>query len=172
MKILAIDEGIYRGPRPITPSDWNELKDRGVRTILNLEYGWYEAWRNIKYGLLKVLRQNLESFNVDMNDETERCIDHGIIPISMRLSDFNLETKHEVLSCLTVMKNRAYHPIYVHCLHGVDRTGIVCAAYRIEIQNWSVDKAIEEMKQLGFHDDLYSSWIESFEEHYASKRSA
>lgn len=44
-------------------------------------------------------------------------------------------------------------PILVHCKHGSDRTGAMCAIYRIEKQGWSADEAIAEMTAggYGFH---------------------
>jgi len=44
-------------------------------------------------------------------------------------------------------------PVFVHCEHGADRTGIACAAYRIVVQGWSKQQAIDEMVNggYGFH---------------------
>jgi hypothetical protein len=41
-------------------------------------------------------------------------------------------------------------PTYVHCIHGKDRTGLACAMYRCEKQNWSCGEALEEAKSFGF----------------------
>ena len=40
-------------------------------------------------------------------------------------------------------------PLLIHCLQGHDRTGVVCAAYRLT-HGWSLTDAIEEMKAYGF----------------------
>jgi tyrosine-protein phosphatase SIW14 len=42
-------------------------------------------------------------------------------------------------------------PLFVHCFHGADRTGLLIAMYRITRQGWHVDDAYKEMKQCGFH---------------------
>lgn len=44
-------------------------------------------------------------------------------------------------------------PIIFHCHHGSDRTGAVCALYRIVFQNVSKEDAIREMieGEYGFH---------------------
>jgi protein tyrosine/serine phosphatase len=44
-------------------------------------------------------------------------------------------------------------PVLVHCLHGSDRTGTMCALYRIAIQGWSKEDALKEMVEggYGFH---------------------
>jgi len=38
-------------------------------------------------------------------------------------------------------------PILVHCQGGGDRSGIVTALYRIEVQGWSLEKALREMNR-------------------------
>jgi protein tyrosine phosphatase (PTP) superfamily phosphohydrolase (DUF442 family) len=49
-------------------------------------------------------------------------------------------------------------PVLVHCQHGADRTGTMCALYRIVVQGWTVKGALEEMTEgpFGFH----SLWAE------------
>lgn len=41
-------------------------------------------------------------------------------------------------------------PIYVHCLHGSDRTGFTLALFRTMKQNWDCDQAIGEAKRFGY----------------------
>lgn len=43
--------------------------------------------------------------------------------------------------------------ILVHCTHGADRTGLVIALYRIQIQGWDKKEALAEMLEggYGFH---------------------
>lgn len=40
--------------------------------------------------------------------------------------------------------------LLIHCTHGRDRTGFVCAAWRILVNKWPVEKAWNEMKQYGW----------------------
>jgi protein tyrosine phosphatase (PTP) superfamily phosphohydrolase (DUF442 family) len=56
-----------------------------------------------------------------------------------------------VIEFLKVIGNQTHHPVFVHCFHGADRTGMLCAIYRIVIQKWDKEEAIEEMKKYGFH---------------------
>jgi len=41
-------------------------------------------------------------------------------------------------------------PTFIHCRHGKDRTGFVCALYRIKYQNKSLEEAMEEANSFGF----------------------
>ena len=41
-------------------------------------------------------------------------------------------------------------PLLIHCTHGRDRTGFVCAAYRIIVEGWDFARAWDEMKQYGW----------------------
>lgn len=50
----------------------------------------------------------------------------------------------------------AHQPLLVHCKHGADRTGVMIAAYRIVIEDWSKQDAIAEMTTGGF--DFHPMW--------------
>ena len=41
-------------------------------------------------------------------------------------------------------------PVFVHCRQGADRTGMMCAMYRIVVCGWTKPEAIDEMKNGGF----------------------
>ena len=42
-------------------------------------------------------------------------------------------------------------PVFVHCAEGRDRTGYFVAAYRMVVENWSVDDALHEMLDFRFN---------------------
>jgi protein tyrosine/serine phosphatase len=60
--------------------------------------------------------------------------------------------KEKVERVVTLMADPANQPVYVHCRHGQDRTGIVVAAYRMKQQGWSLADAEAEMQAFGFND--------------------
>ena len=53
----------------------------------------------------------------------------------------------------TILTDESNLPVLVHCHGGGDRSGIVTALYRVEIQGWPLDKALREMN-LHYHVPL------------------
>ena len=120
----AINNSLYRGGRP-SPNGIQELAKRGVKTIIHLCTGDI---------YLKPKRAAFHQFNIiHIPFYPYRPTDKIMITVLRKLLD---ETNG---------------PTYVHCFHGVDRTGVVCAMYRIIIENWPKEKAIREMKKRGLH---------------------
>ncbi|MCB9898260.1 MAG: tyrosine-protein phosphatase [Planctomycetes bacterium] len=62
----------------------------------------------------------------------------------------------DVRAFLRVAVDPARQPVLVHCQRGADRTGLMCAAYRMVVQGWSKDAALDEMRGGGFGFD--SRW--------------
>lgn len=125
--------------------DMEPLKNLGIKTILNLETGVYDFVEGELY------------------TEDQRAGMAGIGIIHLKLSDFLPPSAADVKDALAVLTSPLKTPVYVHCLHGVDRTGFVCAAYRVLVQNWPVENAVAEMKSLGFHTPIpYFFWVWRF----------
>lgn len=62
----------------------------------------------------------------------------------------------EVVRFLEIVTDKNRTPVFVHCQRGADRTGTMCAIYRIAVQGWSKADAIEEMTKGGF--GFYEGW--------------
>jgi len=56
-----------------------------------------------------------------------------------------------VRKALSVMTDPASQPVFVHCSRGVDRTGVVAAVYRMEVDGWSKAEDEAEMEAFGSH---------------------
>jgi protein tyrosine phosphatase (PTP) superfamily phosphohydrolase (DUF442 family) len=56
----------------------------------------------------------------------------------------------EIVRFLRIVGDPQRVPVLVHCQHGADRTGTMCAVYRIAVQGWSKEEALREMKEGGF----------------------
>jgi tyrosine-protein phosphatase SIW14 len=59
----------------------------------------------------------------------------------------------DIVKFLRIATTPELQPVLVHCQHGSDRTGTMVALYRIVVQGWSKEAALEEMTEggYGFH---------------------
>lgn len=121
-----VSDNIYRGDRP-TPDDLKDLQNRGIKTILDLEYFYTDRYK------ISESKTNFKFLHVRMN------------PWDIDDAD--------IVTALDILTDKNNYPIYVHCQHGSDRTGVVIAMYRIIVQGWIKDDALAEMKGggYGFH---------------------
>jgi protein tyrosine/serine phosphatase len=60
-------------------------------------------------------------------------------------------TPEQIERLLGLLTDPALRPVYVHCLHGVDRTGVAMAVYRMEVEGWAQADAVAEMEHFGPH---------------------
>jgi protein tyrosine/serine phosphatase len=120
-----IAPGLFRGAQP-TRAGFNLLQQAGVKTIVNL--------RTSRKDLALVKTFAFEYYHV-------RC--RAWWPSTARIA--------EILSIL----KEAPPPIFIHCLHGSDRTGLVVAAYRIVEQGWTREAALDELRGFGFHAKIF-----------------
>ena len=55
---------------------------------------------------------------------------------------------------LTVLREHPKKKIFVHCRYGDDRTGMMIAAYRMTVDNWTAEEAWAEMQQFGMNRQI------------------
>jgi protein tyrosine/serine phosphatase len=137
-RIVRVGEGIYRGPRP---DELNELRSLKIRTILNLE-------------------DNSEA----VRRESEAAEELGMVMINIPMSQISRPKTADLLRAVQIIEDRDTHPIYVHCLHGRDRTGFVIAAYNMVHNGWTLERAYQEALDKGHNKWFYESilgWKES-----------
>jgi protein tyrosine/serine phosphatase len=85
--------------------------------------------------------------------------------------DSDPPTDAELKAFFDVVLDPAKRPVFVHCAHGKDRTGTMCAVYRMEVDGWTPEKAFEEMQKFGFHD-LYTDlekYVKAYTPRFAEK---
>jgi protein tyrosine/serine phosphatase len=144
-----VTDGIYRGARIESASQMQTLKSLGIRTIINLQGG------DVKTPYLGRVIPFLEAGETPAEREQERRLakSMGIINYhNFALNSFddvnNTEAK-KIDATLQIMNDPRNQPVYVHCAHGADRTGLVVALYRVEFQYWTPQDADAEMHELG-----------------------
>lgn len=129
---------LYRGPRPRNMNEFYGLK---CNTVINLQYGWFEWFHN--------KARELDGW----------ASLRGVSVLHIPCSDFTAPTQEQIRQFLLAVKNAMNcGNVYVCCLHGVDRTGIMVASYRVRVQGWSVDEALDDMLDEGFHTIPYFYW--------------
>lgn len=132
--MTKVTETVWRGPRP---TDLRALRvDYHIDTIIDLESGVYD-----------VMRVYDETY---FKDVPQFPPDFGINYYHMPCSDFSAPKKIFVDKALELMFNKERH-VFIHCLSGVDRTGFVCAVYRMRVEGWTFERARAEWIALGRH---------------------
>jgi tyrosine-protein phosphatase SIW14 len=71
---------------------------------------------------------------------------------------------------LALVNDPANQPVYVHCVGGRHRTGVMTAAYRMSEDGWTSDQAFKEMKQFKFGADFLHSEFKDFVYDYEPQR--
>ena len=59
-------------------------------------------------------------------------------------------SEKDAVHFLKVVTDPERQPVFFHCRHGADRTGSMCAVYRVVVQGWTKEQAIDEMAQGGY----------------------
>ena len=59
--------------------------------------------------------------------------------------------QEDVVRFLKIVTNPDNTPVLVHCQHGADRTGTMSAIYRVVVEGWTKQQAIDEMTKGGFN---------------------
>lgn len=114
--LYKLNDSVYRSEQP-GPTGIEYLASLGIKSILNL--------RN------------------NHNDE-DLLHSSSFKAYRVKMSAGNF-TDAEIINSLRVIKN-ATKPILIHCRYGSDRTGVVMAMYRIVFENWSKEKALDELE--------------------------
>jgi protein tyrosine/serine phosphatase len=129
----SINENFFRGAQP-KGQDYQELAAMGIKTVINL-------------------RIDAKS------DEQELVEAAGMKYVFIGMRDDKRPADSQVQEFLKIANDPANLPLYVHCIGGRHRTGLMSAVYRIEKDGWDYAKAYDEMKRFDFsygfgHGDL------------------
>ena len=116
-----VSDNLYRGAQP-SAEGMKELEKLGIRCVINL--------------------RGVHS-DQDELEGTSLRYEH------IRFNTWNAEDE-DVVRFLQIVSEKDRGPFFVHCQHGADRTGTMCAIYRIVFQGWTKEEAIDEMTQGGF----------------------
>lgn len=125
-----VTENIFRGGRPVR-SDLDWLAQNKIKTIINLE-------------------DNSSA----VSSEQDYLKKIGVKFISFPMSATQQPNDTQINSVLNALQDPTNFPIFIHCHHGQDRTGMLIGLYRVFVQTWKSDQAYQEMLGHGFHPVL------------------
>ncbi|MFH0880980.1 MAG: tyrosine-protein phosphatase, partial [Lentisphaerota bacterium] len=116
-----VTPSLYRGAQPTEPG-FTQLTNLGVKTVINLRA--FHSDRELLAGT------------------------------GLNYEEISFKTWHpeeeDMVRFLQIVGNTNNAPVFVHCQHGADRTGMMCAIYRMVIGGWDKAAAIREMTEGGF----------------------
>ena len=124
---FKVTDNLYRGAQP-TAEGMRNLQKRGIKTIVNLR-----------------------AYHSDRDEIGDLPLDY--VHIKIKTWDAN---ENQIVEFLKVASDPSRQPVFVHCQHGADRTGTMCAVYRIAVQGWTKDEAIREMTEGGY--EFHAIW--------------
>jgi hypothetical protein len=128
-----VDRGIYKGAKPRTDADFEFLRARHIKYILDLEF-------------LPSLRHS----------ERKKAKRYGMVLLHGRINASPIPPSHKHIDkIMAILRNQRYRPIYFHCAYGRDRTSLVAALYKMYFLGMSQEDALRYMEETGYKD----SWV-------------
>lgn len=129
--LAQVNANIYRGGQP-TLKGLKLLQSKGIRTIIDLNDNEPELKQEI-----------LDTTNL------------GLSLISIPESGLLAPHASDISRIEADLNDSSLYPIYIHCEHGKDRTGLAVALYRVQTEGWAPKKAHDEMMALGHSKLLF-----------------
>jgi tyrosine-protein phosphatase SIW14 len=132
-----INPNYYRGAQP-KGRDYADLASLGVKTLINL--------------------------TSDDADASEQAMAEqaGMRHVQIPMTTHQAPTSAQIAEFLAIVNEPANQPVYIHCVGGRHRTGVMTAAYRMMRDGWNADQAFTEMKRYKFGADFLHPEFKEF----------
>ena len=116
---------LYRAAQP-TAAGLKRACDMGIRTVVNVR---------------------------GSDDDRETATKLGLNCEQRSMSAWS-PNDADVAWFLKIATDPQHQPVLLHCQHGADRSGYLVAMYRVVVEGWGRQRAIDEMTAhgMGFHD--------------------
>ena len=124
-----INANFYRGAQP-QGQDYADLAGLGIKTVINLT-----------------------SDDAEPN-EAAMVARSGMRYVQIRMTTRTAPTPQQIEQFLSLVNDSASQPVYVHCVGGKHRTGVMTAIFRMTEDGWTADQAFAEMKRYRFGLDF------------------
>lgn len=135
-----VSDDYYRGGQPLG-EDFARLSALGVKTVINLT--------NEADG---------------RNDEKQMVEQHGMKYLSIPMTTRKVPTNAEIAAFLSAVNDDG--GVYVHCVGGRHRTGVMTAVYRMTKDGLTGEQAFNEMKQYKYGPDFLHPEFKKFVQQY------
>jgi protein tyrosine/serine phosphatase len=135
-----MDNHFYRGAQP-KQEEYKQLAELGVKTIIDLRDD------PLPYADKAAEDAHMHYFNIPMSDK-----------------DYPRDESIEKF--LNITNEASNWPFYVHCAGGRHRSGVMGAIYRFNHDEWSYERAYEEMKNYDFYTRFGHGALKKFVENY------
>jgi len=132
-----VNQGYYRGAQP-QGRDYADLAALGIKTVINLT------------------SDDAQTNEDSMVEEARMTY------VEIPMTTHEAPTAAQLAKFLSIVTDPANLPVYVHCVGGRHRTGVMTAAYRINEDGWTADRAFSEMKQYKFGADFLHPEFKKF----------
>jgi Tyrosine phosphatase family len=144
VRFQELDEGIYKGSKPKTDADYEFLRSKGIKYIVELRlFPWLNAGE----------KRKVKKYSMTLLTGT------------INASPMTPSEKH-INAVLCLLRDKRYHPIYFHCDLGRDRAMLIAGLYEMYYKGKSKEEAYKEMKYYGFKDDWTLNGLKNyFEKH-------
>lgn len=127
--VAKVAPDVYRGAQP-SAEGFKALKDMGVKTVIG-----FRSHHST--------RKDVEALGMSSVE----------LPLQADVIGSTPPSEDQVRTFFETVLDPARRPVYFHCAHGKDRTGTMAALYRIEVDGWTPEEAVEEMQAFGYHDN-------------------
>jgi len=132
-----INEHYYRGALP-HETDYPALARLGVKTMIDL------------------------ADNDGDSSEQRLAETAGMKFFKLAMNTRVVPTAGQIATFLSIVDDPANQPVYVHCVGGRHRTGVMTAIYRMLEDKWTPDQAFKEMKSYKFGADFLHPEFKKF----------
>lgn len=127
-----VNKDYYRSGK-LEKEDYSYLNKVGIRTIIDFRLNIFGYALRKKHAANKA---GINYFNIPL------------IPIFP-------PTESQISKFFSILDNADNLPVLIHCLHGMDRSGLMTALYRVRNYHWTFDQAYAEMLKTGYHKYRY-----------------
>jgi protein tyrosine/serine phosphatase len=165
--LLAVLPGFIFGAGTNRPAEWAApITLVGVLNLHKVSDTLYRSAQPTAIGM-----QNLEKLGIKtvinvrtFHADTDELKGTGLESARLYMKTWHMEDK-DAVRFLQIATDPARTPVLLHCQHGADRTGALSAAYRIVVQGWTKEAAVQELTKgdFGFHTIWFNipNWVEN-----------